>query len=188
MPVHRAERLLRASAVLVACFAVASCATMSESECLYADWYAIGLEDGARGRHVSHVGKRRKACADAGVMPDMARYEEGRAIGLEQYCTMRNGLAIGKSGRGYGNVCPVHLASDFMDGYQLGREIHSLTVQMNKRRADMAKLEYDLESDEISEGEKERIHAHLRTLEREFTRLEFQRSELEHQALALVSH
>ncbi len=71
MPVHRAERLLRASAVLVACLAVASCATMSESECLYADWYAIGLEDGAKGRHVSHVGKRRKACADAGVMPDM---------------------------------------------------------------------------------------------------------------------
>ena len=29
---------------------LAGCATLNKNECLRADWYAIGLEDGARGQ------------------------------------------------------------------------------------------------------------------------------------------
>ena len=53
-------------------FFVASCATMSESECEEADWEIIGLEDGAQGHPLSHIGQHRKACAEYGVKPDLA--------------------------------------------------------------------------------------------------------------------
>ncbi len=58
------------------------CATMSEEECLVADWHAIGYEDGAAGLQVAQLGKRREACAEYGVRPDTAAYRAGRDEGL----------------------------------------------------------------------------------------------------------
>lgn len=34
----------------------AGCATLDKDECRTADWYAIGLEDGARGRAIERLG------------------------------------------------------------------------------------------------------------------------------------
>ena len=52
---------------------------LSKDECLYADWRAIGYEDGARGAPASAVSSHRQACAKkAGVTPDMSEYLAGR--------------------------------------------------------------------------------------------------------------
>ena len=57
-------------------FSFFSCATLNKDECLTADWYQIGYEDGAKGYPLSRIGKHRKACAKHGVTPDMPPYEQ----------------------------------------------------------------------------------------------------------------
>ena len=180
-------RAIRLPAALMACVALTSCATMSENECMYADWHAIGVEDGARGRPVSAVSGRRKACADAGVTVNMDEYQAGRKKGLRQYCTVRMGLDVGRRGSNYSNVCPARLEPDFMHGYELGRKIHAMDVKVGQKRYEISQLEEDLKSDEISDGEKDRIHAHLRTLDRELVKLQQRRNRLNKRANKLLS-
>jgi len=53
------------------------CSTLSQEECLVADWQLIGREDGAVGRDASYIGNHRKACADYGIVPDLQEYQHG---------------------------------------------------------------------------------------------------------------
>ena len=62
---------------------VSGCASLDKDECLHANWYAIGLEDGARGRSVERLGDHRRACAKHNVAPSAERYVAGRNEGLK---------------------------------------------------------------------------------------------------------
>ena len=55
------------------------CASMSENECLNADWRLIGQDDGQSGKPRSILGAYRKDCAQYGGTPNQHEYEEGRA-------------------------------------------------------------------------------------------------------------
>ena len=52
--------------VPLALLLLASCATLSEEECRAADWYQIGVNDGAEGRATDYVESHRRACAGLG--------------------------------------------------------------------------------------------------------------------------
>ncbi len=140
--------------------ALAGCASLDRDECVNADWYAIGLEDGARGRAVERLGDHRRACAKHNVAPNSERYLAGRNDGLKNFCTYERGYAEGSAGRAYGAGCPQ--ASNFLAGYQRGREIHDL----NRRRAEL-----DKEIGRIKTALKEGIH-NPRTRSQEIERLE----------------
>ena len=71
------------------------CAVMSESECVTADWHAVGERDGRDGRVVAHLEKYYDACAQFGVYPDDEAYREGREQGLTVYCTEDSGYPGG---------------------------------------------------------------------------------------------
>ena len=60
-------------------FLVLGCASLDKNECLHADWYAIGLEDGARGRALERLGDHRRACAKHSVTPDAAACPQPQA-------------------------------------------------------------------------------------------------------------
>lgn len=102
---------------------VSGCATMSESECLTADWQAIGYEDGSAGRPATHIGARRQACAEFGVTPDTSAWTFGRDEGLLNYCVPANGFRIARAGQIYAGVCPGQLEDNFMLGFREGRVI-----------------------------------------------------------------
>lgn len=102
------------------------CATMSQDECLSADWESVGYEDGSNGEEASRIGKHRKACSEYGVTPDLISYKLGRERGLELYCTPHKGFTEGRSGDKYHGVCPAHLEAAFVDAYTHGRRIHGL--------------------------------------------------------------
>jgi len=106
----------------------AGCATLDKNECLRADWYAIGLEDGARGQAVERLGDHRRACAEHGVTPQTERYLAGRTEGLKSYCTYEKGYSVGRSGQSYAGVCP---AGNFVPGYQRGKEIYDLQRRLD---------------------------------------------------------
>ena len=148
------------------------CASMNEDQCTYADWYTVGMEDGTRGYSMSRLGAHRKACAKHAVTPDLERYSAGRDQGLQSFCTPANGVARGKSGAGYTDVCPAQLSGDFRRGWELGRDVYEVRVAMATYEAESAKIENRLGEEGVSEEEREVLARRLREIGRELGRLE----------------
>lgn len=123
---------------------LSSCATLGKEECLNADWFTIGFEDGARGYPASRIGEHREACAKHGVTPDFGPYEQGRLAGLKEYCTPQRGYGLGASGKPYNSVCPDQLEEDFLTAYHQGKELYSAQMTVNKQKADLKKMHRDL--------------------------------------------
>lgn len=126
---------IRAALALAALCALGSCATLSEEECRSADWYRIGLADGAEGRPTSWIENHRRACADVGVVPDPARWLEGREAGLRLYCTPAKAYEIGSEGRAIAAGCssaelaamrPAHAKG--LRYHEIGREIDGVAA------------------------------------------------------------
>lgn len=100
---------------------------MSKEGRLYADWQAIGYEDGARGAPVSAISSRRQACVkQIGEAPDMAEYLAGREQGLRQFCQPSNGFRLGADGATYHGVCAGPEGDSFAAAYESGRHPYSL--------------------------------------------------------------
>jgi len=138
------SKLLSATVFLLLLFVLSSCQTMSEDECIAADWRVIGEQDGSEGydpqqRFGNHV----KACERAGVVPDQRQWNQGYQRGLFNFCTPERGLSHGQAGKVYNNVCPVDLERDFLSGYNLGREEYQI-------KADIRTLENQISSAERS--------------------------------------
>jgi Protein of unknown function (DUF2799) len=131
--------MLRLSAVLLAAAIISGCASMDRNQCLSANWYAIGMEDGARGQPLERLGTHRRACAEHGVAPDAERYVAGRNEGLKSFCTYQRGFSQGRAGQGYAGSCPANLAAGFQSGYQLGRELYDLHRRLNETQNQIAR-------------------------------------------------
>lgn len=125
--------------LLVTLLVLSACSTISEEECLAADWYSIGFEDGSKGYPVSRIGNYREDCAEVGVAPDAEQYREGRLVGLESFCTYERGYSEGKRGARNRNVCPPGpLEAEFTDGYSDGRYVYDLNQQIRGLERDLA--------------------------------------------------
>src|SRR5687768_11127744 len=158
---------------------LAGCASLDKDECRSADWYAIGLEDGARGRAVERLGDHRRACAGHGVAPQTERYLAGRNEGLKSFCTFARGHSQGRAGQGYAGSRPYGSAGRFLAGYQRGREVHELNRRLDETRREIARIKaaitagiasprsraMELERLEVHTREAEQLEARLRTLQ-----------------------
>ena len=134
--------------LLIALMVLSACASISEEECLAADWYSIGVEDGSKGYPMSRIGNYRKDCAEVGVAPDADEYAEGRDYGLETFCTYERGYSEGKRGFSNKAVCPPgQLEAEFMQGYKAGHYIYGVNQQIRSLERDLA--EVNQEVDEI---------------------------------------
>jgi hypothetical protein len=118
--------------LIISAFALlAGCASgMTKSECLVADWRAIGYEDGAAGREVGAVTPRRSACAKkAQVGVDMDAYLEGRAAGLAEFCRPASGYDWGARGGRYAGQCEGRNERLFVAAYEKGARLYGLVVE-----------------------------------------------------------
>ena len=131
------KRLLALTTVIVT---LHGCATLSEEECLYADWYQIGLEDGSLGKDSLTLAKHRKACAKAGITPDRAEYDRGHEQGLLRYCQYSTGLSLGERGSSMPLFCPEKVRTEFELGYQHGVERHQQNIIIGRIRSDIRQL------------------------------------------------
>lgn len=125
------------------------CATLDKDECLNADWFSIGYEDGAKGYKASRISSHRKACAKHGIAPDFTTYERGRQKGLGEWCTPRKGYQLGLNGRHYNGVCPKHLETAFVRALNQGREVYNYAAQVTKQEHDLKKMHADLDALEM---------------------------------------
>lgn len=134
--------------LLITLLVLSACASISEEECLAADWYSIGVEDGSKGYPMSRIGAYRKDCAEVGVAPDADQYAQGRDYGLESYCTYERGYAEGKRGSSNRAVCPPgNLEAEFMQGYNDGHYVYEVNQNIRKLERDLAAV--NKEVDEI---------------------------------------
>ncbi|MEM7762572.1 MAG: DUF2799 domain-containing protein [Pseudomonadota bacterium] len=126
-------------------FGLTGCATtMSEDECLTSDWRTVGYEDGVQGRSGAAIGTYRKACAKAGVTPDLAEYQAGRQEGLQEYCRPQNGYNAGERGASYQGVCPAELENAFLAAYEEGRTLYELRADVRRLESDIVRAENEI--------------------------------------------
>ncbi|GAB2899491.1 hypothetical protein GCM10027180_31870 [Microbulbifer echini] len=166
----------------------AGCATMSEDECHMADWQALGYEDGAQGRGLDYMGKRRESCAKYAIQLNASAYRGGRDEGLVLFCTELRGFSEGRAGENYNGVCPADLEGLFLRGYETGRDlftaqsavqeleaaIHDRELEREHLLDDMTEIGALLVADEATR--EERV-----TLLADITRLKLRHSELGHE-------
>ena len=117
---------------------LAACASMDKDECRAADWYAVGLEDGARGRAVERLGDHRRACAEHNVTPNAQRYVAGRNEGLKSFCTYERGFSEGRAAHAYVANCPA--GSAFPAGYARGRELGGLERRLGEVNQEISRI------------------------------------------------
>jgi len=109
---------------------LSACATgMSEDECLTADWLEIGRRDGVTGEPANKFESLAARCSEFKVVANLEAYREGHELGLTTYCTPESGYQEGRAGRTYRGVCPAGLERGFVEEYQIGKELYSLTQE-----------------------------------------------------------
>jgi len=111
---------------------LAGCATMNKAECLNADWYMIGMEDGMRGESPDYIGKHRRACAKYNVTPDLEAYRNGRDEGVSQFCTPLKGFDMGQRGIRYAGICPPELEYEFLEAYDQGKHLYNMRKEIGR--------------------------------------------------------
>jgi hypothetical protein len=165
--------------LIVAAALMAGCASMDRTQCVNANWYAIGLEDGARGQPLERLGSHRRACAEHAVAPEAERYVAGRNEGLKTFCTYERGFSQGRGGHANGGVCPAGLAAGFQTGYQLGRDLYELTRQLNDVQKQIARSKALLKEGIANPRQRASEVEHLEDLTRESSELETKIARLE---------
>lgn len=135
---------IKLSILVLAFMGLYGCASMSAEECLTADWYTIGYEDGIHGLSTSHISNRRKACAKHGVSPDLEQYTTGHATGVPLFCVAKNGFSRGSRGSRYPAICSANAFPEFNKAYNIGLRAHKIQKQINRLQADYNQIDNEL--------------------------------------------
>lgn len=180
---------------------LSGCASMSEEECLNADWRLMGFTDALQGRSTAALAQHSRACAAVNVTPDLDLYRQGHEEGARQYCTPANGYRAGSSGSTYQGICPADLETAFMRGYQDGRELYTITSEISrlkgvvttseagitKLRRDILKLEEAIVSSDSTPDQRRANLAEIEDLGEDITELEVTIADAKRRLLALES-
>lgn len=143
-----AKRTARIAGLAVLAVLLSSCASMSEQECLTANWLDQGFRDGRNGEPLTRIEDHRQACAKVGVTPDQRLYFKGRDQGVLLYCTPDNAIQEGRLGRAYRNACPAHLEHRFLLAYEQGKQIYDVEQHIEKLNTESKQLEQSLRKEE----------------------------------------
>ena len=170
---------MRGSLIAFSLALLAGCASLDKDECRTADWRAIGLEDGVKGRTLDRLGDHRKACAKHGVTPDTDRYIAGRTEGLATYCTPDNGYRVGRTGESYHGVCPELSAPAFVAAYNRGHELYALHSRLSSVEREIASIKESLKDGTRNPRERASQVDRLESLSREAAELDARIARLE---------
>ena len=160
---------------LAALALVASCATLSEEECLQGNWREIGQRDGQAGRTASFIAEHAKACEKAGVVPNQSLWEQGRQAGLPAYCTPAKVYSEGRSGRGLSPVCPSAQLPALQLANDRGRAWYRLTNEISSLNSEISQLQNRIVK-ESDESKRALYLANIRSLESRIRLLELRRT------------
>lgn len=164
--IRNATRPWRGLAVILLAAGLTGCASMSEQECLTADWHDQGMREALAGKPRTALNDDREACAKVGVVPDEARYMAGYAVGIRQFCTPENGAQWGLAGRSYQNSCPADLQQGFVNQYRDGRKVYDSRQSIDRLNNQMRTKEQELDKAK-DDKTRSRLRNDLRDLDRQ---------------------
>lgn len=150
------------------------CAPMNKNECVEADWYQLGRQDGARGAATEYFARRSEACREHGVTADRTAYYQGREEGLRLFCTPENGFALGRKGGRYTYICPADMEKAFLARYNEGlkdyrfeQAVRSLQSRMSGNEKAIQAMEEEMLAPKVSSTERYRLYREIKKLEEE---------------------
>jgi len=124
-----------------------ACASLTQQECLSADWRAIGYNDGVRGRLESYVTRHFDACSKVGITPDVQAWQGGRTQGLPLYCTPSNAYSVGRAGNDLSPVCPVSQQRVLFQNWDWGQEYYLITAQISGLESEAREIKRRISSE-----------------------------------------
>lgn len=148
---------------------LSGCASMSEQECLTANWLDKGYRDGRNGLPLTLLAEHREACAKVGVVPDNTLYLRGRDRGIVEYCTPENARHEGRLGRSYRNACPAHLERNFLRNYEDAKRVYDAEQEVDRLNRRSSELERALRK-EKDDSKRQYLRRDLRELDRDLNR------------------
>lgn len=164
---------------------LANCKTLTQEECLSANWEVIGFEDGALGKPSSFVERHQDTCSKFKVEPNLQVYLQGHAQGLNRYCTYQSGMVLAKNGSDYNLVCSANVFREFKKGFERGKNILSVqqqiqqvhsTVNQQANRLTEIDLLTKLKQNQLSE--QSLLDEQLRLLKSEINKLQLEKQNL----------
>ena len=168
-----ARSLVRLLAPLALFAALSGCASLSESECLNANWEDVGIRDGAAGRPEEYLIEHSKACGKVAVVPDRGAYLHGREQGLERFCVPYRAYQIGEYGGSFDSgICRNFDQDRLISAYEQGREVNRLGGELNSINGEINKINEDLKRDDLKKDERNALAFRL-------GQLVYQRTEVE---------
>lgn len=124
--------------------ALAGCESLTDAECQSADWYQIGVVDGAEGRGPDRIDSHRKACADVGIAPSPERWLAGRERGLRLYCTPGKAYEVGREGHSIRAGCTQAEMRRMSPAYEHGRNYWRIEQEIDDIEWDISEIDSDL--------------------------------------------
>lgn len=121
--------IILTTALILGATSLASCATISEDECLAGSWEEIGFRDGERGKSRSKLADYAKTCVKYEIAPDRQSYFKGFEQGLLRYCTYDKGFSTGEYGNQPNAECQTVPDNGYYAGYDEGRIIWSINQE-----------------------------------------------------------
>lgn len=164
-----AKSKIRMTGFAAAAVFVSGCASMSEQECLSANWLDQGFRDGRNGQPLRRFEEHRQACAKVGVRPDQRLYLQGREQGIVHYCTPENAFEEGRLGRQYRNACPAHLEHGFLLAYEQGKLVYDAEQRIEKLNRESRQLEQRLKTEKDKDN-RQSTRQELRDVDRQLQR------------------
>ena len=137
-------RAIPLALLVAAAVAVGACASLTEEECRAADWYQVGVRDGAEGRGTDHIEAHRRACAGIGVSPDAEAWLRGRERGLRLYCTPAKAYEVAREGRTLRPGCTSEEIERLQPAYDWGREYWRLELRIRDLRGDIRAINREI--------------------------------------------
>lgn len=158
------------------------CATLSEQQCLSADWYQLGRSDALYGHDTHQVELHRRACSKIDVVPDYAAWQAGYAAALPAFCVGGEGYSLGARNGSYHGQCPIEFETGFLDGYRLGQDLYDLNQRIAQEEHEIERLRKAIRDKDATAASREANERLLDRIKRERERLQSQRWHIQDRA------
>lgn len=150
------------------------CATMDQGQCLAANWYDVGSEDGQNGRPKTSASNYASDCAEYGVTVDVQTYRNGWNVGIVSFCTANNGYRVGKNGIHYANSCPPNLKDKFYVAYLLGNAVATARSKVDRLGTEVEELGDRASRNGLTDEERSRIRRDRKYKKRDLESAQFE--------------
>lgn len=169
--------------ILVLSQGLMGCASLQKEaalSCTETNWYEIGRREGAQGLPDKASEQIKKVCEEDNEKESaLAQLENGRSLGLAEFCSISNGFELGRLGQDLPKgICPNSLEDALKEGYSRGQKASSVEEARRDLYLRIQTLRRELDSDGLSlarrgllEGERLELESKRQDLDGELTEL-----------------